>query len=73
MNADGTLSIHSQRWGGMMRKSSTIPVSKIECGVYRVLADGPILKDDMNLRRVKFPFNLGEVSEDVLKDGRMSF
>jgi cell surface protein SprA len=73
MNADGTLSDPQSRWGGMMRKLDNTDFKKSNVEYIEFWLMDPFVYDDMNTSSGKLVFNLGEVSEDVLKDGRMSF
>lgn len=79
LNSDGTLADPESRWGGIMRDISTTDfnatnVEYIEFWLMDPFIDpdgaGPQegLQDDGDLF-----FNLGDISEDILKDGRKSF
>ncbi|MCF8217691.1 MAG: cell surface protein SprA [Bacteroidales bacterium] len=79
INADGSLKNPSSRWGGIMRKidGTDFEATNIEYIEFWVMdpfidpdGTGPqqALQDDGDLY-----FNLGDISEDVLKDGRKSF
>ena len=79
INADGTLKNPDSRWGGIMRKIDgtdfeAANVEYIEFWMMDPFIDpdgtGPkqALQDDGDLY-----FNLGDISEDVLKDGRKFF
>ena len=72
---DGKLNDPAKRWGGMMRKldTSDFETANIEYIEFWLL--DPFIYDSENtLRRGgDFYINLGEVSEDVLKDGKKFF
>ncbi|MBQ5403034.1 MAG: cell surface protein SprA [Bacteroidales bacterium] len=72
MNADGTLKSPQSRWGGIMRDLTTTDFenSNIEYLEFWMLDPFIYEKEDMG---VDLYFNLGHVSEDILKDGRKSF
>ena len=73
MNADGTLDHPEDRWGGVMRKLDNTDFNKSNVEYIEIWMMDPFVYDEMNTSSGKLVFNLGEVSEDVLKDGRMSF
>ncbi|MFI5157441.1 MAG: cell surface protein SprA [Sphingobacteriales bacterium] len=71
INADGTLQNPTGRWGGMMRAISTndfeaLNVTYIEFWVLDPFINKP------NSTGGDLYFNLGSISEDILKDGRKS-
>ena len=74
LNSDGTLPNPHTRWGGMMRKleSSDFETANIEYIEFWML--DPFIysqyQDDANLYGGDLYFNLGEVSEDILRDGK---
>ncbi|MDR2810702.1 MAG: cell surface protein SprA [Tannerellaceae bacterium] len=72
MNPDGTLTNPEKRWGGMMRKidQSDFESANIEYIEFWML-DPYIYKS--NATGGDLYFNLGEVSEDVLKDEKKFF
>lgn len=87
LNTDGTLRNPQKRWGGMMRKldTSDFEAANIEYVTFWLL-DPFIYKKEGNnpaspLDRASTPatsggdlyINLGEVSEDILKDGKKFF
>ena len=86
LNADGTLRNPERRWGGMMRKleTSDFETANIEYVTFWLLdpflyeegieggtlnTTGGVASDEGG----DFYINLGEVSEDILKDGKKSF
>ena len=73
MNADGTLDDPSSRWGGIMRKLDNTDFVNSNVEYIEFWLMDPFVYDDMNTSSGKLVFNLGEVSEDVLHDGRMAF
>jgi len=74
VNPDGTLKAPETRWGGMMRKieTSDFETSNIEFIEFWMM--DPFVYDSLESREGgDLFFNLGDISEDVLKDGRKSF
>lgn len=74
IGADGKLSNPEKRWGGMMR---AMDVTNFENANYEYIEFwlmDPFIndKDDINEGGDLY-FNLGEISEDILKDGLKSF
>ena len=81
INEDGSLKQPDSRWGGMMRKieSSDFEATNVEYIEFWVMdpfadPDGENdPKEPINTQGGKIYFNLGDVSEDILRDGRKSF
>ena len=74
MNPDGSLRDPKSRWGGIMRKidNTNFEQSNIEYIQFWML--DPFLDPNLgNDEGGELYFNLGEVSEDILKDGRKSY
>lgn len=71
VNPDGTLQNPEKRWGGMMRKidQSDFETANIEYIEFWML-DPFLENEDGSNKGGDLYFNLGEVSEDVLKDER---
>ena len=72
LNPDGTLRDPETRWGGIMRKLEATDfeatnIEYIEFWLMDPFIDNPYHSGG------KLYFNLGEVSEDILRDGRKSF
>lgn len=72
LNADGTFSDPDNRWGSMMRSisNSDFETSNIEYIEFWMM--DPNL-DSLNTEGGELYFQLGEISEDVLRDGQKSF
>lgn len=74
LNYDGTLTNPQSRWGGMMRKldTSDFETANIEYIEFWLL--DPFIysneQADANMYGGDFYINLGEVSEDILRDGK---
>ena len=71
-NSDGTLKNPASRWGGIMRKLDytdfeTQNIETIEFWVMDPFIENP------NHTGGKLYFNLGDISEDILRDGRKSY
>ncbi|WP_245820207.1 T9SS outer membrane translocon Sov/SprA [Mariniphaga anaerophila] len=74
VNPDGTLAAPESRWGGIMRRIETndFETSNIEFIEFWMM--DPFVYDTLNQHNGgDLYFNLGEISEDILKDGRKSF
>ncbi|MGC9355261.1 MAG: cell surface protein SprA, partial [Mariniphaga sp.] len=74
VNPDGSLAAPETRWGGIMRKieTSDFETSNIEFIEFWMM--DPFVYDSLNMHSGgDLYFNLGEISEDILKDGRKSF
>jgi len=72
LNTDGTLKNPQTRWGGIMRKMDntdfeTSNIEYIEFWMMDPFYENPTHKGG------KLYFNLGDISEDILRDGRKSF
>jgi cell surface protein SprA len=74
MNADGTLSMPETRWGGIFRKidsgQTDFEANNIEHIEFWML--DPFIYDS-NAKGGDLYFNLGEISEDILKDEKKFF
>lgn len=83
INSDGTLKNSKSRWGGIMREITSSDfesnnVEYIEFWMMDPYAVNTVATDEKSRRFHKnndgeLYFNLGNVSEDVLKDGRVAF
>lgn len=74
VNQDGSLQNPEKRWGGIMRKidQSDFETANVEYIEFWML--DPFLEDSNMINTGgDLYFNLGEISEDVLKDGRKFF
>ncbi|MBN2637086.1 MAG: cell surface protein SprA [Prolixibacteraceae bacterium] len=74
VNPDGTLSAPETRWSGIMRKieSSDFEASNFEFIEFWLM--DPFVYDTLGQHSGgDLYFNLGDISEDILKDGRKSF
>ncbi len=74
VNYDGTLVNPEQRWGGMMRKLETTDFENSNIAYIEFWMLDPFLytndQSDASTYGGDFYINLGEVSEDVLRDGK---
>ena len=74
LNQDGTLNNPMQHWGGMMRKLETTDFEAANIDYIEFWLMDPFLysKDQPNAHEYggDFYINLGEISEDVLHDGK---
>lgn len=75
INTDGTLLDPQTRWGGIMREiqSSDFEASNVEFIQFWIM--DPFNAQDGNVQHNggQLYFNIGSISEDILKDGRKSF
>jgi len=71
LNEDGTLANPETRWGGIMRKIETTDFDATNIQYIEFWMMDPFVYDSTNSGQLYF--NLGDVSEDILRDGRKSF
>ncbi|MDD4969298.1 MAG: cell surface protein SprA [Paludibacter sp.] len=74
MNPDGTLKNPTNRWGGIMRKMDatdfeTSNIEYIEFWMMDPYVNGGMAQE----KKGDLYFNLGDISEDILKDGKKSY
>ena len=69
--ADGTLAKPTTRWGGVMRKIETTDFDATNIQYIEFWMMDPFAYDSLNSGQLYF--NLGDVSEDLLRDGRKSY
>lgn len=72
LNADGTLKNPEQRWGGIMRKIETTDFEATNVEYIEFWMMDPFI-DNPTHSGGQLYFNLGDISEDILRDGRKSF
>jgi cell surface protein SprA len=72
LNADGTLRNPETRWGGIMRKLEATDFEATNIEYIEFWLMDPFIENPYHSGG-KLYFNLGEVSEDILRDGRKSF
>ncbi|MBT6766158.1 MAG: cell surface protein SprA, partial [Prolixibacteraceae bacterium] len=73
-NADGSLKAPESRWGGIMRRieTSDFETSNIEFIEFWLM--DPFVNDTLGMHQGgDLYFNLGDISEDILKDSRKAF
>lgn len=73
MGEDGYLENPEDRWAGITRKFDNTNFESSNIEYLEMWIMDPFIYDDMNTTSGKLVFNLGSISEDVLKDGRKSF
>lgn len=77
LNSDGTLNNPQQRWGGMMRKLETTDFETANVEYIEFWMLDPFIYSNQQADAADyggdFYINLGEVSEDVLHDGKKFF
>jgi cell surface protein SprA len=72
INNDGTLSNPQNRWGGIQRSLQTTDFETANIGYIEFWVMDPFVKNH-SASGGDLYFDLGEISEDVLKDSRKSF
>ncbi|WP_321346653.1 cell surface protein SprA [uncultured Draconibacterium sp.] len=74
VNEDGTLRDPESRWGGIMREIQTSDFENANIEYIEFWMMDPFVNDTMGDKTGgDLYFNLGEISEDVLKDSRKAF
>lgn len=75
LNRDGTLNAPQTRWGGIMREiqSSDFEASNVEFIQFWIMDPFNEQDGNPNHNGGNLYFNIGSVSEDILKDSRKSF
>lgn len=73
INEDGTFSNPEDRWGGIMRaiESSDFNATNVEYIEFWMM--DPFFEGQDQSNTGKLYFNLGDISEDILRDGRKSY
>ncbi len=71
LNEDGTLAHPETRWGGIMRKIETTDFDATNIQYLEFWMMDPFVYDSTNSGELYF--NLGDISEDILRDGRKSY
>ena len=72
INTDGLLKDPASRWGGMMRKFDNTDFEANNYEYIEFWMMDPFIENP-NHKGGKLYFNLGDISEDILKDGRKFF
>ncbi len=72
LNDDGTLNDPEKNWGGIMRKIETSDFEATNVEYIEFWLMDPFANDSTNPGGDLY-FNLGDISEDILRDGRKSF
>lgn len=71
MGADGLLQFPEKRWGGMMRKMENTDFEAANIEYIEFWMMDPFIKDkEGTFKGGDLYFNLGDISEDIVKDGR---
>lgn len=74
VNSDGSLRDPASRWGGIMREIQTSDFETANIEYIEFWVMDPFIYDTLSNRSGgDLYFNLGDISEDVLKDSRKSF
>lgn len=71
VNSDGTLASPETRWGGIMRKIESTDFDAANIQYIEFWMMDPFVYDSTNSGQLYF--NLGDISEDILRDGRKSY
>lgn len=72
MDENGFLTNPQKRWAGVMRQLQTTDFEEANIEYIEFWMMDPFVEDSLNVGGDLY-FNLGDVSEDILKDGRKSF
>src|SRR5574344_763223 len=72
LNPDGSLKNPETRWGGIMRKIDATDFEAANIEYIEFWLMDPFI-DNEDARGGKLFFNIGDISEDILRDGRKSF
>ncbi len=72
MDANGLLLNPQNRWAGVMRQLQTTDFEEANIEYIEFWLMDPFVEDSLNTGGDLY-FNLGDISEDILKDGRKSF
>ena len=72
LNEDGTLRDPETRWGGIMRKFDNTDFESSNYEYIEFWMMDPFIENP-NHKGGKLYFNLGDISEDILRDGRKFF
>ena len=73
VNPDGSLKNPESRWAGIMREISTTDFEESNVEYIEFWMMDPFVYDSTRSNEGTLYFNLGNVSEDILKDSRKSF
>ena len=74
INTDGTLQNPASRWGGIMREIETTNFESANIEYIEFWLMDPFVNDTLGVQQGgDMYFNLGDISEDILKDSRKSF
>ena len=74
VNPDGTLAFPESRWGGIMRSIQTSDFEAANIEFIEFWMMDPFVNDSLGeLEGGDLYFNLGDISEDILKDSRKAF
>jgi len=71
INQNGALLAPATRWGGIMRKIESTDFDATNIQYIEFWMMDPFINDSANSGQIYF--NLGDISEDILRDGRKSF
>ena len=75
VNTNGKLNVPHSRWGGIMRKMETsdFEAANVEYITFWLMDPFSESKTDLGRKGGDLYFNLGDISEDILRDGRKSY
>jgi len=73
INSEGKLTNPKQRWGGIMRRLDNTDFEKANIEYIQFWIMDPALTNPEGGYEGELYFNLGDVSEDILRDGKKSF
>jgi hypothetical protein len=73
VNADGKLLDPSTRWGGIMRRIESTDFDAANIEFIQFWMMDPFNSNSQNTTGGELYFNLGNISEDILKDGKLEY
>ncbi len=73
VNANGSLNSPSSRWGGIMRRIETTDFDVANIEFIQFWMMDPFNSNSGNTTGGDLVFNLGNISEDILKDGKLEY
>lgn len=73
INANGRLSTPDSSWGGIMRNIDQTDLESNNVEFIEFWLQDPFIKNTANPNGGKLYFNLGNISEDILRDGKRNY
>ncbi len=73
VNGDGSLKNPESRWGGIMRRVETTDFDAANVEFIQFWVMDPFNTNSGNINGGQLYFDIGNISEDILKDGKLSY